>query len=68
MHFHPTALPPERPTAQAWCFAFVQRDLLLPGPGAAALQPMAAGVIDFVCDNFCGSGHEEMHGRFVVRA
>ena len=30
------------------------------------LQPKAAGVIDFVCDNFCGDGHEEMHGRFIV--
>lgn len=32
------------------------------------LQPQAPGVIDFVCDNFCGDGHEEMHGRFVVSA
>ena len=32
------------------------------------LQPMKPGVIDFVCDNFCGEGHEEMHGRFVVSA
>ena len=32
------------------------------------LQPKAPGVIDFVCDNFCGDGHEEMHGRFVVSA
>ena len=32
------------------------------------LQPKAAGVIDFLCDNFCGEGHERMHGRFVVRA
>lgn len=32
------------------------------------LQPAKAGVIDFVCDNFCGDGHEEMHGRFVVSA
>jgi cytochrome c oxidase subunit 2 len=32
------------------------------------LQPRAPGVIDFVCDNFCGDGHEEMHGRFVVSA
>lgn len=32
------------------------------------LQPMAPGTIDFVCDNFCGDGHEEMHGRFVVTA
>lgn len=30
------------------------------------LQPRSAGVIDFVCDNFCGDGHEQMHGRFVV--
>ena len=32
------------------------------------LQPKTAGVIDFVCDNFCGDGHEDMHGRFVVSA
>ena len=31
------------------------------------LKPDKAGVIDFVCDNFCGDGHEEMHGRFVVK-
>jgi cytochrome c oxidase subunit II len=32
------------------------------------LQPGTTGVIDFVCDNFCGEGHENMHGRFVVSA
>jgi cytochrome c oxidase subunit II len=32
------------------------------------LQPQTAGEIEFVCDNFCGDGHETMHGRFVVRA
>jgi cytochrome c oxidase subunit 2 len=32
------------------------------------LQPMKPGVIEFVCDNFCGDGHEQMHGRFVVSA
>ena len=32
------------------------------------LQPKTPGVIDFVCDNFCGDGHEDMHGRFVVLA
>jgi cytochrome c oxidase subunit 2 len=32
------------------------------------LQPKAPGVIDFLCDNFCGDGHEQMHGRFVVSA
>lgn len=30
------------------------------------LQPKVAGPIDFLCDNFCGDGHEEMHGRFIV--
>jgi len=32
------------------------------------LHPQKPGVIDFVCDNFCGDGHEEMHGRFIVSA
>lgn len=32
------------------------------------LHPKAPGVIDFVCDNFCGDGHEDMHGRFIVSA
>ena len=27
-----------------------------------------AGTYDFLCDNFCGDGHEEMGGRFVVTA
>jgi cytochrome c oxidase subunit 2 len=32
------------------------------------LHPQVPGVIDFLCDNFCGDGHEEMGGRFVVTA
>lgn len=32
------------------------------------LQPKEPGVIDYLCDNFCGDGHEDMHGRFVVVA
>jgi cytochrome c oxidase subunit II len=24
------------------------------------------GVYEFLCDNFCGDGHEEMHGRMFV--
>jgi len=27
-----------------------------------------AGEFDFLCDNFCGDGHEGMHGRFLVTA
>ena len=44
------------------------------GPGARARDAARAAArrrratIDFVCDNFCGDGHEEMHGRFVVSA
>ena len=30
------------------------------------LRPREAGTLDFLCDNFCGDGHEGMHGRFVV--
>jgi cytochrome c oxidase subunit II len=46
-----------------------QRLDLVPGKiTRLALQPQKPGVIDFVCDNFCGDGHEEMHGRFVVNA
>ena len=31
-----------------------------------ALMLDEAGTYDFLCDNFCGSGHEEMNGRIVV--
>lgn len=46
-----------------------QRYDLMPGrPTRFELRPDKPGVIEFVCDNFCGDGHEEMHGRFVVTA
>ena len=32
------------------------------------LQVKAPGVVDFLCDNFCGDDHETMHGRFIVTA
>lgn len=32
------------------------------------IQPKQVGIMEFVCDNFCGDHHEEMHGRFVVSA
>ena len=40
-------------------------------PGAVtrvALPAAVAGTYDFVCDNFCGEQHEEMHGRMFVEA
>ena len=40
---------------------------LVPGqPTRFELQPSAPGTIEFLCDNFCGEGHENMHGRFVI--
>jgi len=38
-------------------------------PGKAAtllLVPQKAGTFPFHCDNFCGSGHEDMTGTIVV--
>jgi len=31
------------------------------------LTPEVAGTFDFLCDNFCGAGHEEMGGRIIVQ-
>ena len=31
------------------------------------LNTEQAGTYDFLCDNFCGSGHEEMNGRIIVK-
>ncbi len=32
-----------------------------------AINADKVGVYDFLCDNFCGSEHEEMSGRIVVK-
>jgi cytochrome c oxidase subunit 2 len=46
-----------------------QRLDLVPGKVTRLeLHPLAPGEIEFVCDNFCGDGHEQMHGKFVVSA
>ena len=31
------------------------------------ITPAKEGVYDFLCDNFCGAGHEEMSGRILVK-
>ena len=31
------------------------------------LNPDKAGTYDFLCDNYCGSGHEEMSGKIIVK-
>ena len=40
---------------------------LLPGRVTRVELPaQKAGVYDFLCDNFCGDGHEDMNGKLVV--
>lgn len=44
----------------------IRADLL---PGLVTpirLTPKQPGRLDFLCDNFCGDGHEVMHGQFNV--
>ena len=42
---------------------------LLPGkPARLELTPAKAGDFEFVCDVFCGSGHEDMGGVIKVRS
>jgi cytochrome c oxidase subunit 2 len=31
------------------------------------LMPDRAGSFTFLCDNFCGAGHEEMNGKLIVQ-
>ena len=31
------------------------------------LSPQKAGTYDFICDNFCGAGHEDMGGKIIVK-
>lgn len=46
-----------------------QRVDLVPGRVVAlALTPRAPGTLHFLCDNFCGEGHEGMDGQFDVTA
>lgn len=40
MHFDAAIQPPEQPTPEAWCFGFVQRELLVPEDGLEALAPV----------------------------
>jgi cytochrome c oxidase subunit 2 len=40
---------------------------LLPGRVTSiAIKPLAPGRYVFLCDNFCGGGHEDMNGALVV--
>jgi len=45
----------------------VRADLLQGQVVRVKLQPDTAGQFAFLCDNFCGSGHEEMAGTIIVK-
>lgn len=44
----------------------IRRDLVIGQPVLLRVKPERAGKFTFLCDNFCGSGHEEMNGSIVV--
>ncbi len=44
----------------------VRADLLPGRITRVPITPMTAGTFDFLCDNFCGEGHEQMSGQFIV--
>jgi cytochrome c oxidase subunit 2 len=46
----------------------MRADLVIGKPVRIRVKPEHAGKIAFLCDNFCGSGHEEMNGSFIVTA
>ena len=46
----------------------LQADLPPGKPVRVDLTPAKAGDFEFVCDVFCGSGHEDMGGVIKVRA
>jgi cytochrome c oxidase subunit 2 len=46
----------------------VRADLVMGKTVQVRLKPEDAGQFGFLCDNFCGSGHEEMAGTIIVKA
>ena len=48
---------------------FKVRGTIIPGQVTeVAMTPDKAGEFNFLCDVFCGTGHENMEGRFIVAA
>lgn len=46
----------------------VRSDLMPGRVTRIEIQAKGPGIVDFLCDNFCGDDHETMHGRFIVTA
>lgn len=44
----------------------IRTDLVIGQPVRLRLRPDRPGKFTFLCDNFCGSGHEEMNGSILV--
>lgn len=44
----------------------MRADLVIGKPVRVRVKPEKAGKFTFLCDNFCGSGHEEMNGSLIV--
>ena len=44
----------------------IRTDLIPGRVNSVAITALAPGRYAFLCDNFCGSGHEEMNGTIVV--
>lgn len=45
----------------------IRADLPPGQPTKVRFTPDKAGEYDFLCDNFCGTGHEEMSGKIIVK-
>lgn len=46
----------------------IRSDLMAGQVTRIQLKPETVGEFDFLCDNFCGDGHEGMSGKIVVEA
>jgi cytochrome c oxidase subunit II len=44
----------------------IRADLMPGQPTRVRMVPDKAGEYAFLCDNFCGGGHEEMNGKIIV--
>ncbi len=44
----------------------VRTDIVPGKPASLQLTPDKVGTFIFACDMFCGSGHEDMNGLFIV--
>jgi cytochrome c oxidase subunit 2 len=44
----------------------VRTDIVPGKPATLQLTPAKAGSFTFLCDVFCGSGHEDMNGMLIV--